>query len=125
MAHNLTFTMIKPEAMRKGYAGGILKMIQDSGFQVIALKMKHLSTKQAQQFYSMHSEKPFYKDFGKDMFVACKYVFEDDMDKLKDLSKYEVKKRLEKYNYKIHKIHKMKISDVMKIRDKVVNKVGI
>lgn len=62
MAHNLTFTMIKPEAMRKGYAGGILKMIQDSGFQVIALKMKHLSTKQAQQFYSMHSEKPFYKD---------------------------------------------------------------
>ena len=59
------------------------------------------------------------------MFVDCKYVFEDDMDKLKDLSKYEVKKRLEKYNYKIHKIHKMKISDVMKIRDKVVNKVGI
>ena len=62
MAHNLTFTMIKPEAMRKGYAGGILKMIQDSGFQVIALKMKHLSNEQAKQFYSMHSEKPFYKD---------------------------------------------------------------
>ena len=62
MAHNLTFTMIKPEAMRKGYAGGILKMIQDSGFQIIALKMKHLSTEQAKQFYSIHSEKPFYKD---------------------------------------------------------------
>ena len=62
MAHNLTFTMIKPEAMRRGYAGGILKMIQDDGFQVIALKMKYLSTEEAQQFYSMHSEKPFYKD---------------------------------------------------------------
>ena len=82
------------------------------------------STKDYYRF-SFSNSKPFYKDFGKDMFVDCKYVFEDDMEKLKDLSKYEVKKRLEKYNYKHHKIHKMTISDVMKIRDKVINKVGI
>lgn len=54
------------------------------------------------------------------MFVDCKYVFDDDMKKLKDLSKYEVKKRLEKYHYSTHKIHKMKKSDVLKIRDKVL-----
>jgi hypothetical protein len=42
------------------------------------------------------------------------------MKKLKDLSKYEVKKRLEKYHYSTHKIHKMKKSDVLKIRDKVL-----
>lgn len=62
MAHNLTFTMIKPEAMRKGYAGGILKMIQEAGFQIIALKMRHLSTTEAQAFYSIHAERPFYND---------------------------------------------------------------
>ena len=62
MANNLTFTMIKPEAMRKGFAGGILKMIQEAGFQIIALKMRHLSTKEAQAFYSIHAERPFYDD---------------------------------------------------------------
>ena len=62
MANNLTFTMIKPEAMRKGYAGGILKMIQEAGFQIIALKMRHLSTTEAQAFYSIHAERPFYDD---------------------------------------------------------------
>ena len=74
--------------------------------------------------FSFSDSKPCYKDFGKDMFVDCKYIFEDDMEKLKDLSKYEVKKRLEKYGYKKHKIHKMKMSYVMKIRDKLINKVG-
>ena len=60
------------------------------------------------------------KDFGKDMFVDCKYAFDDDMKKLKDLSKYEVKKRLEKYKYNWHSNHKIKKSDVLKIRDKVL-----
>ena len=64
-----------------------------------------------------------YKDFGKDIFVDCKYVFDDDIKKLKNLSKYEVIKRLEKYHYLTHKIHKSKKSKVMKIRDKVINLV--
>ena len=62
MASNLTFTMIKPEAMRKGYAGGILKMIQEADFEIIALKMRHLSVDEAQEFYAIHSERPFYID---------------------------------------------------------------
>ena len=62
MASNLTFTMIKPEAMRKGYAGGILKMIQEANFKIIALKMRHLSVDEAQEFYAIHSERPFYND---------------------------------------------------------------
>ena len=79
----------------------------------------HPSTQDYYRF-SFSKSVSFYKDFGKDMFVDCKYVFDDDMKKLKDLSKYEVKKRLEKYHYSTHKIHKMKKSDVLKIRDKVL-----
>tara|TARA_B100000795_G_C22738432_1_gene414288 strand:- start:811 stop:1230 length:420 start_codon:yes stop_codon:yes gene_type:complete len=60
MASNLTFTMIKPEAMRKGYAGSIIKMIQKAGFEIIALKMCQLSKEQAEQFYVVHAERPFY-----------------------------------------------------------------
>ncbi len=62
MASNLTFTMIKPEAMRKGYAGSILKMIQEAGFEIVALKMRHLSTEQAQEFYAVHAGRPFYDE---------------------------------------------------------------
>jgi nucleoside-diphosphate kinase len=62
MAGNLTFTMIKPEAMRKGYASSILKMIQEAGFELVALKMKHLSKDQAQEFYSVHAGRPFYDE---------------------------------------------------------------
>jgi hypothetical protein len=80
------------------------------------------STKDYYKFSFSKSE-PFYKDFGKDIFVDCKYVFDDDIKKLKNLSKYEVIKRLEKYHYLTHKIHKSKKSKVMKIRDKVINLV--
>jgi nucleoside-diphosphate kinase len=62
MASNLTFTMIKPEAMRKGYAGSIIKMIQEAGFEIIALKMRQLSKEQAEQFYVVHAERPFYSE---------------------------------------------------------------
>ncbi len=62
MASNLTFTMIKPEAMRKGYAGSIIKMIQKAGFEIIALKMCQLSKEQAEQFYVVHAERPFYSE---------------------------------------------------------------
>ena len=80
------------------------------------------STKDYYRFSFSKSE-PFYKDFGKDIFVDCKYVFDDDVKKLKDLSKYEVKKRLEKYHYSTHKIHKSKESEVMSIRDKLINRI--
>lgn len=67
MASNLTFTMIKPEAMRNGHAGSIIKMIQEAGFEIIALKMRHLSQEQAEGFYAVHAERPFYAELVKFM----------------------------------------------------------
>ena len=60
MSGRTTLTMIKPEAVQKGYTGGILKMIQDNGFEIIALKMHQLSKAQAEKFYAVHQGKPFY-----------------------------------------------------------------
>ena len=57
-----TFTMIKPDAVEKGVGGAILKQIQESGFKIIALKQTKLSLEQAQKFYFIHRERPFYND---------------------------------------------------------------
>lgn len=67
MAGNTTLTMIKPEAMRKNAAGAILKMIQDAGFKIVALKMKQLSKTDAESFYSIHKGKPFFEELIKFM----------------------------------------------------------
>ena len=55
-----TFTMIKPEAVRAGYTADILKMITDSGFRIVALRMHHLSRNDAMRFYAVHRDRPFY-----------------------------------------------------------------
>lgn len=60
MAGNRTFTMIKPEAVAKGYAGGILDMISKAGFRIVSLKMTKLSSEEAGKFYEVHKERPFY-----------------------------------------------------------------
>jgi nucleoside-diphosphate kinase len=57
---NRTFTMIKPDATANGYAGAILDQILKDGFKVVALKYTKLSVEQAQTFYAVHSERPFY-----------------------------------------------------------------
>ena len=57
---NRTFTMIKPDAMKKGYAGKILDQILQGGFRVVALRQLHLSPVQAGKFYEVHKERPFY-----------------------------------------------------------------
>ena len=57
---NRTFTMIKPDATVKGHTGAILSMINAAGFRIVALKMIHLSTEKAGQFYEVHKERPFY-----------------------------------------------------------------
>ena len=57
---NRTFTMIKPDATANGYAGAILDQILKDGFKVVALKYTKLSVEQAQAFYAVHSERPFY-----------------------------------------------------------------
>lgn len=60
MAGNLTFTMIKPDAVRNGHIGAILADIQAAGFKIIAMKYTKLSAEKAGEFYAIHKERPFY-----------------------------------------------------------------
>lgn len=62
MATNRTFTMIKPDAVGAGNAGAIIKMIEEAGFRIVAMKKTLLSAELAGQFYAIHKERPFYKD---------------------------------------------------------------
>jgi len=57
---NITFTMIKPEAVAAGNTGAILNKIEGAGFRIVALKKVHLSKERASNFYAIHSERPFY-----------------------------------------------------------------
>ena len=57
---NKTFTMIKPDAVSSGYIGGILNQINDSGFRIVSMKMTQLSRSDAEQFYAIHKERPFF-----------------------------------------------------------------
>ncbi|GAA4274546.1 nucleoside-diphosphate kinase [Aquimarina gracilis] len=60
MATNRTFTMLKPDAVRKGYIGAILEQITASGFRIVAMKLTQLTTDDAKEFYAVHKERPFY-----------------------------------------------------------------
>lgn len=60
MATNRTFTMIKPDAVAEGHSGAILKIIEEAGFRIVALKMVKLTKERAGQFYEVHKERPFY-----------------------------------------------------------------
>ena len=59
---NRTLTMIKPDAMNRGYSGAILDMIIKAGFRVVAMKQTKLSKEKAGEFYAIHKERPFYND---------------------------------------------------------------
>ena len=60
MITNLTFTMIKPDAVENGLIGSILEKITSAGFKILALKKTQLTLADAQAFYSVHSERPFF-----------------------------------------------------------------
>ena len=60
MATNRTFTMLKPDAVANGYIGGILKMINEAGFRIVAMKYTQLTKDAAGKFYEVHKERPFY-----------------------------------------------------------------
>lgn len=62
MATNRTFTMIKPDAFAEGNSGAILKMIEEAGFKIVAMKATQLTPAIAGKFYEVHSERPFYAD---------------------------------------------------------------
>jgi len=57
---NRTFTMIKPDAVANGHIGAILDQITSSGFKIVALKMTQLTQRDAEQFYAVHAERPFF-----------------------------------------------------------------
>jgi nucleoside-diphosphate kinase len=60
MAGNRTFTMIKPDAVSAGNTGAIIKMIEEAGFKILALKKVRLSGELAGKFYAIHKARPFY-----------------------------------------------------------------
>lgn len=60
MATNRTFTMIKPDAVQENHIGGILHMIEEGGFRIVALKKVRLTPERAGKFYEVHKERPFY-----------------------------------------------------------------
>jgi nucleoside-diphosphate kinase len=62
MANNITFTMIKPDAVKDGNIGNILALIGNNGFKIRGLKYLQITEDQAKNFYLVHKERPFYKD---------------------------------------------------------------
>jgi nucleoside-diphosphate kinase len=67
MSQERTFAIIKPDAVASGYTGAILALIAKSGFKIAGLKRIRLSQAQAEAFYSVHSERPFYTSLVKFM----------------------------------------------------------
>jgi len=62
MKGNITLTIIKPGAVTNEYIGPILKIINEHGFHIAAMKMTHLTQQLAEDFYDIHKGKPFFKD---------------------------------------------------------------
>jgi len=57
-----TFAIIKPDAVERRLAGQILARIEEAGFTVRAMRLQHLTRKEAEGFYAVHKERPFFKD---------------------------------------------------------------
>lgn len=55
-----TFSIIKPDAVRKGFTGAILAEIAKAGFQIVSIKKQSISKKQAEGFYAVHAARPFF-----------------------------------------------------------------
>ena len=62
MAVTRTFSIIKPDATRRNLTGAVTKMLEDAGLRVVASKRLHLSQEQAEGFYGVHRERPFFGD---------------------------------------------------------------
>ena len=62
MNTNITFSMIKPDAVRNNYIGQILTQMTEAGFMIKAMKLSELTVNQARAFYEVHKERPFYND---------------------------------------------------------------
>lgn len=57
-----TYSMIKPDAVAAGQIGEILAVLEHAGFRVVGMKMRQLTTEEAEGFYAVHKERPFFPD---------------------------------------------------------------
>ena len=84
-----TFSIIKPDAVASGKAGKILSLLEDNGFRILALRMAKLSQSQAEGFYAVHKERPFYGSLVKFMtegpVVLMALEREDAVKKLREV----------------------------------------
>ncbi len=62
MTTNRTFTMLKPDSVEKGNIGAILDKINASGFSIVAMKLTQMTKRDAEAFYAIHNERPFFRD---------------------------------------------------------------
>ena len=62
MATERTFSIIKPDATRRNLTGAVTKMLEDAGLRVVASKRIHMTRDQAEGFYAVHRERPFFND---------------------------------------------------------------
>jgi nucleoside-diphosphate kinase len=89
MSIERTFSMIKPDAVAAGHTGEILSTMEMEGFKIVALRMTRLSRLQAEAFYAVHQERPFYSSLVKFMtegpIVAVALEREDAIAKLREL----------------------------------------
>nr|WP_298929232.1 nucleoside-diphosphate kinase [uncultured Erythrobacter sp.] len=60
MAVTRTFSIIKPDATKRNLTGAVTKMLEEAGLRVVASKRIHMSREQAEGFYAVHSERPFF-----------------------------------------------------------------
>jgi nucleoside-diphosphate kinase len=72
---NLTFGMIKPDAISRKISGDIIKLIELNGFEILALKKLNITKNQAMDFYAIHKEKPFFSELVEMITSGPVFVF--------------------------------------------------
>jgi nucleoside-diphosphate kinase len=84
-----TFSIIKPDAVAAGHAGEILAMLEAAGFKIVGMRMVKLSREQAEGFYAVHRERPFFPSLVKFMtegrIIALALEREDAVKKLREV----------------------------------------
>ncbi len=89
MTKERTLSIIKPDAVGKNHIGNIISRFEKAGLQVVAAKMKQLSQADAEGFYAVHKERPFFKDLVSFMITGPVFILvlegEDAIAKNRDL----------------------------------------
>lgn len=84
-----TLLMIKPDATSRNLIGRILAMVEENGFKIVAIRNKHFSREEAERFYEVHRDKPFFNDLvdyiTSGMVVGVMLERENAVEKLREL----------------------------------------